>query len=332
MNYRPDEDAHFVAKRRQYIKRKKKTKTIVISLLCIAIAIVWVMIICTVKKFKDARTPAETAAETIAEVTAAETAAETADGSFYANAETVELEIPATAVGSGSLVLVSDHLGCGIPEKAPAMTTVWGNKSATYYVASSSIQLESETFRAADKMFSDYYAENSNGDYQITMGYYPSDAIVCCGEHGTGYAFDVNVYRKDGTSMRLSEAVAYDGMYSWLYDNAAKYGFVLRYGADKTGVTGMEYDPDHFRYVGVPHAQYMVENNLSLEEYIGELQKYPYEGEHLKFSADGTDYEVFYVKLPEDAEAVAIDLPSDVSYTVSGDNICGAVVTLFRAK
>lgn len=331
MNYRPDEDAHFVAKRRQYIKRKRKKRTVIVSLICIAIAIVWVMIVCTIKKLTDTYSPAETAAETsqVAETTV-ETAAETESGSFYANAETVQLEVPSSSVSGGSLILVSDHLGYSIPEITPELVTVWGNKSATYYVASSSMQLEKTAFASADKMFSDFYAATSNGDYQITMGYYDAEEVVCCGEHSTGYAFDVNVYKKDGTSMRLAEAVASDGMYSWLYDHAAEYGFVLRYGSDKTGVTGMAHDPDHFRYVGAGHAQYMTENELSLEEYIGVLQKYPYEGEHLEFSYGDVAYEVFYVKVPQSAESVLIDVPSDVSYTVSGDNICGVVVTLFK--
>lgn len=331
MNYRPDEDAHYVAKRRQYIKRRKKKRTVIVSLICIAIAIVWVMILCTIKKLTDTYSPAETVAETSQAVeTTAETVAETESGSFYANAETLQLDIPLSAVNSGSLVLVSDHLCYSIPEKTPELVTVWGNKSATYYVASSSMQIEKNTFALADKMFSDYYAATSNADYQITMGYYDAEGVVCCGEHSTGYAFDVNVYKKDGTSMRLAEACAADEMYSWLYDHAAEYGFVLRYGKDKTGVTGMAHDPDHFRYVGAGHAQYMTEKGLSLEEYIGVLQKYPYEGEHLEFSYGDVAYEVFYVKVPTDAESVLIDVPSDVSYTLSGDNICGVVVTLYK--
>ena len=326
MNHRPDENAHFVAKKRQYIKRRKNKRTVIIAVLCVAIAIVWLMIINVVKDFSNAYTPAETTAGTIAETTAAQTVVETTlQGSFYDGAQTVQIELSRGDVSQGPLVLVSDHLGYKLPQNPSALTTVWGNKSPTYYVATASLQLESDTFRAADKMFCDYYAENLNGDYQITMGYALADALVCCSEHGTGYAFDVNVYTKSGTSLRLAEA---GGFYNWIYENCAEYGFVLRYGREKTNVTGMPYDADHFRYVGKGHAQYMSEHEMSLEEYVGELQKYSYGKKHLEFSYDGVDYEVFYVNIPSGAENVAIDIPSDVSYTLSGDNISGVIVTL----
>ena len=326
MNHRPDENAHFVAKKRQYIKRRKNKRTAIVAVLCVAIAIVWLMIINVVKDFSNAYTPAETTLGTFAETTVAQTAAETTlQGSFYTDAQTVQTELSHEDVLQGPLMLVSDHLGYKLPQKSVSLTTVWGNKSPTYYVATASLQLESDTFRAADKMFCDYYAENSNSDYQITMGYAPTDAPICCSEHGTGYAFDVNVYTKSGTSLRLAEA---GGIYNWIYENCAEYGFVLRYGREKNNVTGMPHDADHFRYVGKGHAQYMSEHGMALEDYIGELQKYSYGKKHLEFSYDGVDYEVFYVNIPGEAEKVTIDIPSGVSYTLSGDNISGVIVTL----
>ncbi|MBQ6893786.1 MAG: D-alanyl-D-alanine carboxypeptidase family protein [Clostridia bacterium] len=330
MNFRPDEDVHFVAKKRQYIKRKKRFRTVVLSLMCIAIVAVWVVIILAIKEFSSPYLPEETATDTAivtTELIALETTA--ANGSYFDGAETVELEISALAVRKGALALVSDHLGYVLPESTDELMTVWGNKSATYYVASSSLMLAEDAFFAADKMFCDYYNETSNGDYQITMGYSDAETPICCTEHGTGYAFDVNVYA-NGISYRLAEAGAVDSIYSWMYDNAAKYGFVLRYAAEKSGVTGMPHDADHFRYVGLGHSQYMADNNLSLEEYIGELQKHRYGDKHIEFSYDGVSYEVFYVKMPEEAEGVFIEIPKDVSYTLSGDNIGGVIVTLYK--
>ncbi len=328
MNHRPDENAHYVAKKRQYMKRKKNKRTALIAVLCIAITIVWIMIINVVKDFSSAYTPAKTTAETFAETTVAETEALTTErGSFYNDAATSQAELKREDISRGSLILVSDHLGYKLPQNNAPLTTVWGNKSSTYYVATATLQLASDAFYAADEMFCDYYAANSNGDYQITMGYAPADAPICCTEHGTGYAFDVNVYTKSGASLRLAEA---GGIYNWIYENCAKYGFVLRYDREKTNVTGMPYDADHFRYVGKGHAQYMAENDLALEDYIGELQKHAYGKKHLEFSYDGVDYEVFYVNIPSGTDSVTIEIPADVSYTLSGDNISGVIVTLYK--
>ncbi len=54
----------------------------------------------------------------------------------------------------------------------------------------------------------------------------------------------------------------------WLQENSWRYGFILRFPADKTGITGMDCRPWHYRYVGREAAAQIHELNLSLEEYI----------------------------------------------------------------
>ncbi len=73
----------------------------------------------------------------------------------------------------------------------------------------------------------------------------------------------------------------------------------------------------------------MVENGLVLEEYIDLLYKYPYSGEHLVFSYDGIEYEVFSLAFDGENEK-KIELPIDTLYTVSGNNIDGVIVTLTK--
>lgn len=59
----------------------------------------------------------------------------------------------------------------------------------------------------------------------------------------------------------------------WIEKNAWKYGFILRYPSDKTDVTGIQYEPWHIRYVGLPHSTIMQKMNLALEEYLDYLKK-----------------------------------------------------------
>lgn len=54
----------------------------------------------------------------------------------------------------------------------------------------------------------------------------------------------------------------------WLAENCYRFGFILRYPEDKTEITGITYEPWHFRYVGRYHATRMHELGLCLEEYI----------------------------------------------------------------
>ena len=84
-----------------------------------------------------------------------------------------------------------------------------------------------------------------------------SVAIPGTSEHQTGLAVDIT-----GTK----------AMYDWLAKNSWKYGFILRYPDDKIDVTGIKYEPWHFRYVGKALAKTVYESGLCLEEYL-EAQK-----------------------------------------------------------
>lgn len=87
-------------------------------------------------------------------------------------------------------------------------------------------------------------------------------------EHQTGLACDITDYYRETKDSSLEQTPTYQ----WLRDNCADYGFVVRYPADKSGsadsVTGIIYEPWHFRYVGVEAAHYMTDNNLCLEEFL----------------------------------------------------------------
>ena len=79
-------------------------------------------------------------------------------------------------------------------------------------------------------------------------------------ENGAGLAIDFAPASADFASTQE---------FQWLIMNAHKYGFVLRYPEGKTEITGMIYQPWHWRYVGVEAATEMKEKNLCLEEYLG---------------------------------------------------------------
>ncbi len=81
-----------------------------------------------------------------------------------------------------------------------------------------------------------------------------------CSENGAGLAVDV---------ISASAGFSSTEEYKWLVANAHNYGFVLRYPEDKTDITGMIYQPWHWRYVGIDVATEMHEQNLCLEEFLG---------------------------------------------------------------
>ena len=60
--------------------------------------------------------------------------------------------------------------------------------------------------------------------------------------------------------------------YRWLEQNAWKFGFVLRYPEGKEDVTGIQFEPWHYRYVGRYHAYRMHESGMCLEEYLEDVR------------------------------------------------------------
>ena len=84
-------------------------------------------------------------------------------------------------------------------------------------------------------------------------------------EHQTGLAVDVYNGKTKYTEFHNTKE------FTWMQNNAYKYGFILRFPKDKTKETGYEYESWHYRYVGVDIATYIHNNNLCYEEYYAEF-------------------------------------------------------------
>ena len=90
-------------------------------------------------------------------------------------------------------------------------------------------------------------------------------------EHQTGMAFDVIC--KSFLDKKMSAAFDKTDEGKWLAAHCAEYGFIIRYLEGKEDITGIAYEPYHFRYVGVEVATYMMANNLTLEEFTAEARR-----------------------------------------------------------
>lgn len=83
-------------------------------------------------------------------------------------------------------------------------------------------------------------------------------------EHQLGLAVDI-VSTKN---QRLDRSQENTVEQQWLIQNSWKYGFVLRYPTNKNSITGVGYEPWHYRYVGKKHAKKINELGVCLEEYV----------------------------------------------------------------
>ena len=271
--------------------------------------------------------------------------------------------ISSSDIHKGDLLLINSAFPYVFPEKAPTTLSLYPIAGAYKLPGSATAaKLEAETFHAFVNMTlafseatgeSNLYIYNDDGyrsaDEQEALyaenAEYSNVLYTNVGEteHHLGTAIDLYIF--DSQRFFLDDD-SYKEAYSWIYENAHKYGFINRY---PNGNPDINTDKDllqhknnyniykefyQFRYVGVAHATYMYQNNLSLEEYLDLLcDSYLYEGEHLKFKgADGKSYEVYYVNASTDSVTTVnvpkADDPSVESYEISGDNKTGFIVTV----
>ncbi|EAC9448679.1 D-alanyl-D-alanine carboxypeptidase family protein, partial [Listeria monocytogenes] len=96
-------------------------------------------------------------------------------------------------------------------------------------------------------------------------------ALPGCSEHQLGLAIDVGLKgsQDDLICPRFRDSAAAD----LFTQEMMNYGFILRYPADKQEITGIGYEPWHFRYVGLPHSQIMANQQWTLEEYHQYLEQ-----------------------------------------------------------
>ncbi len=147
-------------------------------------------------------------------------------------------------------------------------------------------------------------------------------------EHQTGLAIDLGI-KKDVIDFIRPE-FPYDGICHEFRKAAIHYGFVERYQRMKERITGIAHEPWHFRYVGYPHSDIMNANALSLEEYIDFIKNFKYGKEHLRIETNGKQIEVFYVQ--SDTAKATISVPEQSVCQVSGNNVDGFIITLWRNR
>ncbi|WP_238649653.1 M15 family metallopeptidase [Paenibacillus piscarius] len=165
--------------------------------------------------------------------------------------------------------------------------------------------LISSGYRSNEKQQQLY--EEKGSDYALPPGY---------SEHNLGLSLDIG-------SSQMAMSHAPEGQ--WLRDNAWDYGFILRYPEDKTAITGIQYEPWHFRYVGLPHSIIMREKNFTLEEYLEFLK----EQQAISVTVKGTEYHISYIEMNGNTPVPA---PKEKHVEFSGDNKSGVIMTTYSAE
>ncbi len=260
--------------------------------------------------------------------------------------KTQTVELHEEDIKKGILILVNRQYMYDFSENK-AMVDLFTYKSSAYKFRDTGMMFDETAAEELNRMLVDFYENTNNGNvniistyrdietqqriYNSKLSYYGGDvettekwvALPGASEHHTGLAVDFGIYTNDGESYDFRG----EKEYAWINTNCYKYGFIVRYDSAKTDITGIAYEPWHFRYLGVPHAEIISGTELCYEEYISYIKAFPYDGDHMYFTSEtGAKYEIFYVK--SQGAVTTIELDEDADYFVSGNNVDGFIVTI----
>lgn len=140
-----------------------------------------------------------------------------------------------------------------------AFIEMWNsaNKDGYKLIVNSSYRSYDEQKKIYDD-YSSWYGEEDADKKAARAGY---------SEHQTGLAVDIQSYCSQNKDFEECEE------FTWLTNNAYKYGFILRYPKDKEYLTGYKYESWHYRYVGKKVSKYIHDNNITFDEYYAYFVK-----------------------------------------------------------
>ena len=246
------------------------------------------------------------------------------------------ITVTTTDTQQGDLVLVNNTHVYTFPATNEHLSEIWGkwngHNPRIYQQSGLSKYMDTDALNALDAMLVDFKAATGMTDVQVRYAYRTYEeqqelgSSIAAGysDHHTGLGVQLKYYRNGNTYAFSTEET-----YNWFYENCHKYGFVVRYPADKTEITEVEDYTDYFRFVGVAHATYMKEKNLCMEEYVDLLKGYTDKSPLKINAADGNYYEVYYVAVDGSA---TVKVPANYAYNLSGTNDGGVVITVSRSQ
>lgn len=252
---------------------------------------------------------------------------------------------------SGNLILVNkDYEYAGKDSEPENLTSMYQYSTNSkgkmiFAMTDSSVSVSQNFASALSNMISDFYKKKKNNTLMLKSGYRTVDEqkeLYDADTEEIGAAstkYNKEGYSESHTGLSIDLGIntdgypVYDGTgdFKWITDNAAKYGIITRYSKDKQSITGIQAEPWHLRYVGVPHAEIMVEKNLCLEEYEDFLKGYSYDKPLMYTSSNNIKYGIYFTKAGKEKTNIQVPLDDNdqqYAYEISGNNIDGFIITV----
>lgn len=258
------------------------------------------------------------------------------------------VDIDNSKIYEGPLVLVNNYYDCKLDGEnlVSALEYAQEKDNDKYLVADYDVKVNSSIMNSLDSMLSDFHDTYNDKSVMIASAYrskqlqeelYAEEqaeedrdlskgelvAVPGYSEHQSGYAVDLSIRTDNGEYVEYTNA----DNYKWILDNCSIYGFILRYPEDKVDITEIGYETWHYRYVGIPHAAYIMQNNLCLEEYISLVNSRPQTNPLYVTDLSLTNWMIYHVP-SSGASQTAVTVPTNNDYYVYGNNSDGFIVAV----
>lgn len=312
----------------------KNNKLLIIIATCVAAAILLTSYVLALGKFADPESDvseeslptesSEEASEIVSEVSEESELDQSSEHPYYSSLKLESLVFSNEDIVNGPLAVLKDASN-GYPkvneEEFVKASVV---KTGTYGLSNNSLVLYKDAMTNIDKLIVNFYNNVPSNGLIIHKAYESPEGIVSNDEqlelYG-GYSVKFSIYR---SSYKFT-----DTEFSFLPEQAYRYGVIQRYPVGAEEYTEHKADYTLYRYVGVAHSSYMNHYNYSLEEYIDKIKT----EKIIEYACELDDnavYVTYYVPLSGNEAVTYIPVPSDqtIPYTVSGDGNSGFIVTV----
>ncbi len=275
---------------------------------------------------------AEESIEESVESTTSDSASKPGDvgGEYYNLLKFEEYSYQNSDVVNGNLAIIKDsangypdiHNNSVVDDEMVKFSAVW--TSNVYGLSNYSVSAYNDAALSFDKFIVSFYSKVPKNGLIIREGYTPADTLNNSdglSELSTGYSVRFSIYNSNYTFG--------DDDFSYLYEQAFRYGIIQRYPEGEEINTSHDADYTLYRYVGLAHSYYMNYYRYSLEEYIDKLRT----DKIVEFKSgieSNTAYVIYYVSLSNDKGYTDVPVPTNANceYSVSGDGSSGFIVTV----
>lgn len=262
------------------------------------------------------------------EIASSEVYEESSTYKYYDSIRFESTPIQNSSVKNGTLAVINSDTGCPTVDQSEIVNIGLVKTESVYGLANMSLVLYEDAITNIDKFIVGFYEQVPRNGLIIAKGYTPADSIASSEpaiDLTTGYSVQFSIFN---SSYKFS-----DDEFSYLKDQAYRYGIIQRYPENKENFTGHSADNTIYRYVGLAHSMYMNHYRISLEEYIDKIATQRV----VEYESDlesGVSYVIYYVPVDDSTGTTYVQVPKgdEYSYTISGDGDSGFIVTVKVSK